>query len=583
MAQIAIPIVIAGALYLMSNDKKEDFTNPLVLEELEKSLVRNQQNNVNSDKLRDDITNGVTTTFYNNIEPTSLNTNNTGVYSQYQDKYLIQGKKKTSSGSNVFETLAGTAMNYKDMNHNNMQIFYNSKSNGASSQLSFENDIKLDTYSGLGSTTIEKKEISSLFKPTENSQNVYGNQNQSDFFQSRINESLRHANTKPWAEIKDSAGSLGFNSGIVDRDKWMPKKVDELRTTNNPKSNYMQNYQSPAYQPSAVDRSADVNKINMVKKKPDTYHMNSVCNSEGFGIASGDARPMQFSEQMLTDPNREHTSVSYYGAKSAMENKQYIVGQSNETHRQELPTNSFTNLTGNNIYLTKDNSDSYKAYTNSRDTSVGYFGAFQGTFMQNIVDPLVKGLKHTKKSNFVESGGNGNLVGPVKHMVFNPKDKLPTTNREMTGEKIGLNHLNIERQDATSNGYITANPYLGHTQRESTNKGQMGIATSILPMGKSYDAEYNQRSFEKPLIGRSTIGNMNLFNGEINANINGREACDTRGTPIFIPNIVPHAGQLGMNTVAPQKYNNINEDYNHPDLLKAFKSNPYAQPLNSVA
>jgi len=102
-------------------------------------------------------------------------------------------------------------------------------------------------------------------------------------------------------------------------------------------------------------------------------------------------------------------------------------------------------------------------------------------------------------------------------------------------------------------------------------------------MGKSYDAEYNQRSFEKPLIGRSTIGNMNLFNGQINANINGREACDTRGTPIFIPNIAPHAGQLGMNTVAPQKYNNINEDYNHPDLLKAFKSNPYAQPLNSVA
>ena len=578
MAQIAIPIVIAGALYLMSNDKKEDFTNPLVLEELEKSLVSEQKNNINSDKLRDDVTNGITTTFYNNIDPTSLNTNNTGVYSQYQDKYLIQSKKKTATGTNLFQSLAGTEMKFNDINHNNMKIFYNSKSNGASSQLSFENDIKLDTYSGLGSTTIEKKEVSAFFKPTENSQNVYGNQNQSEFYQSRINESLRHANTKPWAEIKDSAGTLGFNSGIVDRDKWMPKKVDELRTINNPKSNYVQNYQSPAYQPTAVDRSADVNKINMVKKKPDTYHMNSLCSSEGFGGATGDARPMQFSEQMLTDPHREHTSVSYYGAKSAMENQQYVMGQTNETHRQELPTNSFTNLTGNNIYLTKDNSDSYKAYTNSRDTSLGYFGSMQGTFMQNIVDPLVKGLKHTKKSNFVECGGNGNLVGPVKHMVFNPKDNLATTNREMTGEKIGLNHLNIERQDATSTGYMTANPYLGHTQRESTNKTQMGIATSILPMGKSYDAEYNQRSFEKPLISRSTIGNMNLFNGQINANINGREACDTRGTPIFIPNVAPHAGQLGMNTVAPQKYDNINEDYNHPDLLKAFKSNPYAQP-----
>ena len=63
-------------------------------------------------------------------------------------------------------------------------------------------------------------------------------------------------------------------------------------------------------------------------------------------------------------------------------------------------------------------------------------------------------------------------------MVFNPKDKLSTTNREMTSEKIGLNHLNIERQDGMTTGYMTANPYLGHTQRESTNNSQIGIAKS---------------------------------------------------------------------------------------------------------
>lgn len=579
MAQIAIPLVIAGALYLMSNNKKEDFTNPLVLDELNKSLISDQATNANSDKLNNNLIN--TKTFYNNIDPTSLSANNSGVYSQYQDKYLLKNSKKQGDGENLFQTLAGTEVKYNDMNHNNMQIFYNNKSNGAS-QMSFNNDIKLDTYGGLGSTVIEKKEISSLFKPAENSNNVYGTQNQSDFFQSRVNESLRHANTKPWAEIKDSGGSLGFNSGVVDRDKWMPKQVDELRTTNNPKSNYVQNYQSPAYQPTAVDRSAEVNQINMVKKKPDTYHMN--CGVGGMGPASGEAKPMQFSEQMLTDPNREHTSVSYYGVKGALDTQGYVTGQANETHRQDLPTNSFTNLTGNSIYLTKDNSASYKAYTNSRDTSQDYFGAIQGTFMQTIVDPLVKGLKHTKKTNFTESSsGAMNLAGPVKHMVFNPKDNLPTTNREMTSEKIGLNHLNIERQSQDSKGYITSNPYLGHTQRESTNNSQIGIATSILPMGKSYDAEYNQRSFEKPLIGRTPIGNMNMFNSEMNATITGREVACDRASPVYIPNVAPHAGQLGMNTVLPQQYTNMNDQYNHPDLLKAFKSNPYAQPLNSVA
>ena len=583
MAQIAIPLVVAGALYLMSNNKKEksreDFTNPLVLEELEKSLVSDQKNNINSDKLNNNLM--TSSTFYNNIDPTSLSANNSGVYSQYQDKFLIQNPKNQGQGQgqqqNLFQTLAGTEVKYNDINHNNMQIFYNNKSNGAS-QLSFENDIKLDTYGGLGSTVIEKKEISSLFKPAENSQNVYGSQNQSDFFQSRVNESLRHANTKPWAEIKDSGGSLGFNSGVVDRDKWMPKQVDELRTTNNPKSNYVQNYQSPAYQPSAVIGSES---INMVKKKPDTYHMN--CGVGGMGPANGEAKPMQFSEQMLTDPNREHTSVSYYGVKGALDTQGYVTGQANETHRQDLPTNSFTNLTGNSIYLTKDNSASYKAYTNSRDTSQDYFGAIQGTFMQTIVDPLVKGLKHTKKSNFTEcSVGGSNIAGPVKHMVFDPKN-LPTTNREMTSEKIGLNHLNIERQSQDSKGYMNVNPYLGHTQRESTNNSQIGIATSILPMGKSYDAEYNQRSFEKPLIGRTPIGNMNVFNSEMNIKVNGREIVCDRATTVFVPNVAPHAGQMGMNTVLPQQYSNINDQYNHPDLLKAFKSNPYAQPLNSVA
>ena len=367
MAQIAIPLVVAGVLFLISNDKKESFDS---------SYNPNTYNGLYNKDISDNEI------VKNSIEHISIDTNNEGVYSQYQDKYIIRGDKQ-----NTFVSLSGQKID--EFKHNNMSAFYNNKSNGAS-QLSFNNDMKLDTYSGLGSTTIEKKEVSSFFKPAENSQNVYGNQNQSDFFQSRINESLRHANTKPWAEIKDSAGTLGFNSAIVDRDKWMPKQVDELRTTNNPKSNYSQNYQAPAYQPTAVDRSADVNKINMIKKKPDTYHMNSGASGMGpaSGPASGEAKPMQFSEQMLTDPNREHTSVSYYGAKSAIESQQYVLGQSSEIHRQELPTNSFTNLTGNNIYLTKDNSNSYKAYTNSRDTSQGYFGAIQGTFMQNIVDPL---------------------------------------------------------------------------------------------------------------------------------------------------------------------------------------------------
>uniref|UniRef100_A0A6C0ETB9 Uncharacterized protein n=1 Tax=viral metagenome TaxID=1070528 RepID=A0A6C0ETB9_9ZZZZ len=565
MAQIAIPLVIVGVLYLISNDKKnEEFTNPLELASISKDP--------NGDKLLNDDN----TDFYNNVDPTSLAVNNEGNYSQYQDKYLLKNKKKMEGGDNTFKSLSGNTITNNDLNHNNMQIFYNNKSNGAS----YTNDNRLDNHSGSGSLSIEKKEISSFFKPAQ-SQNVYGSQNQSDFMQSRVNESLRHANTKPWAEIKDSAGTLGFNSSVVDRDKWMPKKVDELRTTNNPKSNYNVNYQPPAYKPSAVDRNSDIHKINMVKKKPDTYHMN--VGVGGMGPAIGEYKPTQFSEQMLTEENREDTSVSYFGAKSASENQTYVQGQTNEPHRVELPTNSFTNLTSNNIYPVSNQNygkDSYKA--NQDRSGAGYFGNLQGTFMQNIVNPLVKGLKHTKKSNNenLNLTNHLNLSGPIQPMINNTKH-LSVTNREMTGEKVGMNYLNLERQ--TPNGYINSNPYLPHTQRESTSSNHMGIATSMLPMGKSYDAEYNQRKFEKPTVQRTAVGNMSLFNAETNVAITGREACNVRGTPIFVPNATPHHGQMGSNTIQPQKYNNINDTYNHPDMLQAFKNNPYTQPLNSVA
>ena len=120
MAQIAIPLVIAGALYLMSNDKKEDFTNPLVLEELERSDFIKDDKNINTYKLRQDNT----TNFYNNIDQTSLKPENDKIYSQYQDKYLLQSKKKTPEGNHLFQTLAGTEMKYNDINHNNDNILW---------------------------------------------------------------------------------------------------------------------------------------------------------------------------------------------------------------------------------------------------------------------------------------------------------------------------------------------------------------------------------------------------------------------------------------------------------------------------
>ena len=90
------------------------------------------------------------------------------------------------------------------------------------------------------------------------------------------------------------------------RDKTQPKNVDELRTANNPKSEYLLNYNAPAYKP---NQSGQLGK--MIKKTPDTYYVNEGTN--GMGPAYGIEKPTQNPLQMLTSENRDDTSVLYYG------------------------------------------------------------------------------------------------------------------------------------------------------------------------------------------------------------------------------------------------------------------------------
>ena len=71
-------------------------------------------------------------------------------------------------------------------------------------------------------------------------------------------------------------------------------------------------------------------------------------NREIKGNALGILKPTQASEQMLTDENREHTSVSYYGTRVA-DTAGYVKGAYDIPHKPELPTNPYLNLTNNNL------------------------------------------------------------------------------------------------------------------------------------------------------------------------------------------------------------------------------------------
>jgi hypothetical protein len=258
MAQIAIPLVVAGVLFLISNDKKESFDS---------SYNANTYNGTHKIMPENDEI------VKNSVEHISIETNNEGVYSQYQDKYINRTNKQ-----NTFVSLSGQKID--DFKHNNMSVFYNNKSNGQFSQNKFDRvESTMDNYTGAGSFNIKKEEVSTFFKPQENMQNVYGNQNQSDFMQSRVVQSQKFANTKPWEEVKVAVGNSGFNSGMERRDKWIDKNVDELRAVNNPKANNPTNYVPPAYK--MGDRGIQGK---VIKKSPEKFHVNDSVRGNAKGI-----------------------------------------------------------------------------------------------------------------------------------------------------------------------------------------------------------------------------------------------------------------------------------------------------------
>jgi hypothetical protein len=453
-----------------------------------------------------------------------------------------------------------------------MQFFYNSKSYGTS----FTDNQILDSKDGKGSLFIEKKEISALFKPTDKVTSVFGNQNQNDFYQSRVQESSRHANDKPWQEIKDQKGNNGFNWGLNEQQR--PKTVDELRVATNPKSNYENSYRAPAYDPKQIAASQE-QMGKFIKKTPETFK--AYHGVESAGIAGGMERPRNKPIEMLTKEERESTTFEYYGVKLGEEMGYADKGHEGTVHKQTYNGAEPLNPAPQGQFpSTQQNygKESYTSYTNSRDSQEDYYGTVGGMFMANVVDPIVKTLRYSKKMNTIDQTYQSNVKGGAKPLVFNPHEQLATTHREMDVEKIGLNYLNTERQQGT--GYQVANPYLEATQRQSTQGEVFGQAKGK-EKNKSYDAEYNQRNTVRDVSNRFPLGNAKQMNADTNYTIPNR-VVENNYRQMGRAASVPDTRFLGVSTSEPQQYRIANQDPTF-DLLKAFKSNPYTQPIGSVA
>ena len=191
MAAVAIPIIILGSLYILSEqEKKNKFEN------------YSNYDSKNIKNLDDHLINNDINKFDNSVQNTGVDNNNNN-----QDDNTQQPSINLMSGENVDQS---------KFKHNNMQAFYGAKIRGPNIDSNINESI-LDSKQGYGSQFNEKKELEPLFKPNDNMTNIYGASNNNDFYQSRVNESMKMSNYS-LTEPQRVAPGLGLGYGTQTSD-----------------------------------------------------------------------------------------------------------------------------------------------------------------------------------------------------------------------------------------------------------------------------------------------------------------------------------------------------------------------------
>ena len=606
--EIAIPLIALGGIYIVSNQANENC--------VKKEIRQQNQEKFTNMGIRSNL--GVKTDNYlpnTNIPPQNYPVSNINqlvdTVQEYinpnaaTDKYFNQNvyeqkvRNHVPVGQNIQDiySLSGNYLNSTQFKHNNMMPFNGGKVKGRTYDMTI-NESVLDNMMGTGSQVIKKIEQAPLFKPEDNMQWAYGMPNQSDFYQSRVVPGMKNNNVKPFDTVMVGPGldqgygingSNGYNSGMEARDKWLPKTVDQLRVDTNPKLEYeLINHEGPAN--SFIKNAPTTQLLGRVEKqRPDTFFINTQDRwLTTTGAEKGEAlRPIQ----EMGVIRRNDIVTDYMGPAGSVEVKAATAPENFEPSKrhQVLPGGvNHSKAAGRGPHNDADNFlKSHTNYENNRSTikqpdtlRSGFSGAIGA-----VIAPLMDILKPTRKDetiNNVRIYGEASTAVP-KGYVYNPQDTTSTTIKETTLYEQNFN-INNQKESIYVNNYTSPD----NTQRDTTSceyyTAAGGYATGYGDM--SYHAAYRQHNNDiksQTIMNRPNQGGTQIFNQQMNLTTikSDSDRFDGRVNPAFsmLSGMPPSVQTYGA-IRAPQYYNECAGcDRIQPDILSAFKSNPYTHSL----
>jgi hypothetical protein len=607
--ELAIPLVALGGMYVISNQnkegltpsgskKKEAFNNMGIRSNLQEKLPESRFSNylpntnvppqnypiMNNKELIDNVQE------YPNPNKATDKYFNQNVYEQKQ-----RAGVPISNNIQQFYSLSGDYMDTKMFTHNNMVPFNGAKPKG---QIYNNNNAEtiLDNYVGNGSQVIKKIEQAPLFKPQENVQWTYGMPDMSDFYQSRQNPVNRNNMVKPFESIRvgpgldkgyTADGSHGYNSGMEARDKWLPKTVDELRVATNPKQEYdLNGLQGPAQ--SVIKNVGIEGKVE--KYRPDTFFINT---QDRWLTTTGAEKAGQLVPDYIVKPSTRNETTTYqHGTPNAvLKTASYVPTRHEQSKRTQLEGfdvgHSVATKSAPLQHLAVDNHhSSHTNYENNRSVNQQpqTFGSGFSSAIGAVIAPIMDILKPSRKEEYTcNMRVYGNIAGEVPgNYVMTPGDIPNTTIKETTLYQPN-GYINNQKDNA---GYLVTDQQPIACQRDTVNHDHfMGMSSKH--GNRQYDAVYrqtNNEAKEKSIAGRVNQGNAKHFNTQINVTMSRLDS-DRENNRLWAPqSVIPNGPSVQTYGKAnmPQYYDNcIGCDRIAPDLLNAFKENPYTHSLTS--
>jgi len=543
------------------------------------------------------------------IRETSLQEypNQTSATDKYFNQTIFenQANNNIQTGNNIQKiySISGNVLQSDEFTHHNMVPFNSGKIAGRVYNDSYSETI-LDNMTGIGTLNITKVEQPPLFKPESHIQYPHGTPNSSDFIQSRMNIGPTRNNVKPWDSISvapglggdgfSAKGKGGFNSGMEDREMWMPKTVDQLRVETNPKMEYsLIGHEGPAE--SLVSELGHIGQVD--KKMPDTFFINS---PERWLTTTGAQKgEMVRSIQDTGIIKRNNSDVNYMGpAGHAGESNTYSANNY-EPSRKEL--SKVQPILGTSVATRahpETNTNILKNYVNlnnNRSTTQQGGDIYRNMFggpIGSVIAPIMNIFTSSRKDDLINNMriyGDVTPAVPQSYVISSDAPKI--TNKETTLYTPRA-YINNQREGT----YLNNNVELPINNRNQSNTSTLGfVGGPTTGYGEiSYESAYNQTTNNiksQTIYNRTNQGGMGLLNTNMNINSSKSDYSqqDFRVGPAnsvikLSPSPNTYGAQIGPNktsiTESSAKYNATRMD---SSILNAFYENPYTHSLSSVA